>query len=151
MEPLHGQQFGDVRPLIPHRGRDLGELAVLLGQFGRGCDLDLIRVLKRPLGEGGEPPERLDLVAEEVDPNRPLLGGREDVEQSATDRELAAIFYLLNPLIPGRDEVMGDLVEVEQLALSEDEAVRAQRGVGNLLRERHRADDDDRRAAPRLC
>ena len=39
MEVVDGEQLGDVRALVLQRG-DLGQLAVLGGELGRGRDLD---------------------------------------------------------------------------------------------------------------
>ncbi len=144
LEAVGGQYLGDVGALLGviHQRGDLGELAVLLRELGGRGDLDLLRVLERALGEGREPSERLDLVPEHIHADRPLLGCREDVEQPAADRELTAILDLLDALVPGRDQVVGDLVEVEQLALAQDEAVRPERGVRHLLRQGHGADHD---------
>ena len=86
---------------------DLGELAVLLGELGRRRDLDHLGVAERALGEGREPAQRLDLVAEQVDPHGAVLGGREHVEQPAADRELAAVLDLVDALVAGGDESVG--------------------------------------------
>ena len=104
-------------------------------------------VAERALGEGGEPAQRLDLVVEEVDADGALLRGGVDVEQAAADGELAAVVDLVDALVAGGDEVGGGLVEVEQLADAQREAVRAQRRVRDLLAQRDRGDDDDRRLA----
>ena len=88
---------------------------------------------ERALGEGREPAQRLDLVVEQVDADRALLGRRVDVEQPAADGELAAVLDLVDALVAGGDEVVRALVEVEQLADPQREAVRAQRRVGDLL------------------
>ena len=71
-----------------------------------------------------------------------------DVEQAAADGELAAVVDLVDALVAGGDEVGGRLLEVEQLADAQREAVRAQRRVRDLLGERDRGDDDDRRLLP---
>ena len=146
MEVLDRQQLGDVRALggILERS-DLGQLAVLGRELGGGGDLDHLGVAERALREGGEPAQRLDLVAEQVDPDRAVLGRREQVEQSAADRELAAVLDLVDALVTRGDEVERSLVEVDQLADAQLEAVRAHRGVGHLLRQRDRADHDHRR------
>ena len=123
--------------------RDLGELAVLGGELGGGRDLDGLGVAERALRERREPAQRLDLVVEQVDADRALLGRRVDVEQPAADRELAAVLDLVDALVPGGDEVARALVEVEQLADLEGEAVRAQRRVGDLLGQGDRGHDDD--------
>ena len=114
-----------------------------------GATSTTLGVAERALGEGREPAQRLDLVAEQVDPHGPVLGRREQVEQAAADRELAAILDLVDALVAGRDEVQRGLVEVDQLADAQHEAVRAQRRVGHLLRQRDRADDDHRRGVSR--
>ena len=147
-EAIDRQQLGDVRPVrLLLQGGDLRQLAVLGGELGRGRDLDLVDVPERALRERREPPQRLDLDVEHVDPHRALLGRGEDVEQTAAQRELPALLDLLDAFVAGRDELRGAFVEVEQLADAQRERVRAQRRVGHLLRERHRADDDHRRLA----
>ena len=106
MEVLDRQQLGDVRPvgLVLERG-DLRQLAVLLGELGRGGDLDELGVAQRTLRERREPPQRLDLVAEQVDAHGAVLGRGKHVEQAAADRELAAILDLVDPLVAGRNEL----------------------------------------------
>ena len=146
MEVLDRQQLGDIGPLgLVLERSDLGQLAMLGRELGRGGDLDHLGVAERALGEGREPAQRLDLVAEQVDPDRAVLGRREQVEQAAADRELAAVLDLVDALVAGRDEVERGLVEVDQLADAQLEAVRAHRGIGHLLRQRDGADHDHRR------
>ena len=141
-----GQQLGDVGALVGVlERRDLGQLAVLGGQLGGGRDLDHLGLAERALGERREPAQRLDLVVEQVDADRALLRGRVDVEQAAADGELAAVVDLVDAVVARGDEVVRRLVEVEQLADAQREAVRAQRGVGDLLAQRDGRDDDDRR------
>ena len=86
---------------------DLGQLAVLLGELGRRRDLDHLGVAERALREGREPPQRLDLVAEQVDADGAVLGRREQVEEPAADRELAAVLDLVDALVAGGDQVAG--------------------------------------------
>ena len=138
------QQLGDVGALVGvlQRG-DLGQLAVLGRQLGGGRDLDDLGLAERALGEGREPAQRLDLVVEQVDADGALLGGGVDVEQPAADRELAAVVDLVDALVAGRHEVGGRLVEVQQLADAQREAVRAQLRVGHLLAQRHGGDHHD--------
>ena len=114
------------------------------GELGGGRDLDELGVAERALGEGGEPAQRLDLVVEQVDADGALLRRRVDVEQPAADGELAAVLDLVDALVARGDEVGGGLVEVEQLADAQREAVRAQLGVGDLLAQRDGGDHDDR-------
>ena len=129
---------------------DLGELAVLGRELGGRRHLDHLGVVQRALREGREPPQRLDLVAEQVDPHGAVLGRREHVQQPAADRELAAVLDLVDALVAGRDEIHRRLVEVDQLADPQLEPVRAHRRIGDLLRQRDRADDDHRRGVARV-
>ena len=95
--------------------RDLGQLSVLLRELGGRRDLDHLGVAERALREGREPTQRLDLVAEQVDPDGAVLGCREQVEQASADRELAAVLDLIDALIAGGDQLAGGLVEIQQL------------------------------------
>ena len=117
MEVLDREQLGDVGAvgLVLERG-DLGQLAMLGGELGRWRDLDLLGVSERSLGEGREPPQRLDLVAEQVDTDRAVLGRGKYIEQPTPDRELAPVLDLLDSLIARRNQVGGGLVEVEEIA-----------------------------------
>ena len=144
MEVLDREELGDVRPvvLLLERG-DLRQFAVLLGQLGRRLDLYDLSVAERALRKRREPAQRLDLVAEQIDPHRAVLGGGEHVEQAAADRELAAVLDLVDALVAGRDKIERGLIEIEQVALFEHKAMGAERRVRDLLRQRHRADDDD--------
>ena len=116
-EAVDRQQLGDVGALLGvlERG-DLGQLAVLGRELGRGRDLDRVGLAERALREGREPAQRLDLVVEQVDAHRALLGGRVEVEDAAADGELAAVVDLVDALVAGGHELLADLVEVEQVA-----------------------------------
>ena len=148
VELVDRQELGDVGPvgLILERG-DLSQLAVLLRQLRRGGHLDHVGIAEGALRERREPAQRLDLIAEQIDPHCPVLRRREHIEQAAADRELAAVLDLLDPLVSRGDEIERRLVEVEQLAHPQREAAGTQRGIGDLFRQRHRAHDHDRRRA----
>ena len=136
-EAVDRQHVGHVGALaLRARRRDLRELAVLGRELGGRGYLHDVRLLERALGEGGEPGEALDLDVEELAAHRALLGGGIDVEDVAADRELAAVLHLIDSLVPAPDKPGADLVQVEQGALLDLEAVRAQVGVGHLLGER---------------
>ncbi len=93
---------GPRRPVkAPRRRCDLGQLAVLDRELGRGRDLDLLDLAQRALRERREPAQRLDLDVEHVDPHGALLGRREHVEQPAAQRELAALLDLVDALVAG--------------------------------------------------
>ena len=146
LEPVDRQQLGDVRAILGVlERRDLRQLAVLGRELGRGGDLDRLRLAEAALGEGREEADRLDLDVEEVDADRAVLGGRVEVEDAAADGELPAVVDLVDALVAGGHELLADLVEIEQVADADGEGVRAQRRVGHLLAQRHRADHDDRR------
>ena len=136
-EAVHREHVGHVGALLGlAAGGDLGQLPVLGAQLGRGGDLHPLGLLERALGEGGEPGEALDLDVEQLAAHRALLGGGVHVEDVAPDGELAAILDLVGALVAAGHEPRGHLVEVEQAALLDLEAVRAQLGVGHLLRQR---------------
>ncbi len=143
-EAVEREQLGDVRALALV-GDELRRDAQLGLQLGRRRDLHLVEIGDRALRERRERPQRLDLDVEEVDAHRVVGGRGEEIEQAAADRELAAVLHLLDPLVPAVDELDGELVEVDEVALLEREAVRPQLRVGDPLGECSRAGDDHRR------
>ena len=145
-EAVDREQVGDVRPiaLVLERG-DLGQLPVLGGQLCRRRHLDLLDLLERALREGGEKGQAFDLDVEELAAHRPLLGRRVEVEDVAPDRELASILHLLDALVATSHQLVGRLVQVDQVALGDREAVRAQSRIGHLLGERARGSHHHRR------
>ena len=64
-----------------------------VGPVGRGRPdnrhVDRLQRLQTPLAGNLEPPDRFDLVAEELHAHRPIPVGRKDVEDPAADGELA--------------------------------------------------------------
>ena len=142
-EGVDRQQLGDVRPFLGLLvGCDLGQLAVLERELGCGVELDSLGLAERALGEGRKPADRLDLVAEQLEPRGAVLGRRKDVEDAAADRELAPLLDLVGVLVAGLDQQLGDVGEVDLLAAVKREALRAQLGVRHRLGERHGARDD---------
>ena len=136
-EGVEGEQLGQVgalRLLVVER--DLAELAVLHRELGRRRELQPLGVTQRTLGEGGEPANRFDLVAEQLDAGGALLGRREDVQDVAPHRKLAAVLHLVHALVPGLHQELADNAEVHLLALYEGESGRAQRRVGHRLGQR---------------
>ena len=85
----------------------------------------------------------LDVVAPELDPERVLLGRREDVDDAAADRELAALLDQVDPGVrrlgqPPYDVVEVDLVadgELDRLQVGQPLDLRLQHGA-------HRGHDD---------
>ncbi len=145
---VDGQHLRDVGPLLGLLlGRHLRELPVLRAELRGRRDLDALRVRERSLREGREPAQRLDLVAEQLDPDRPLLGRGVDVEDAAAHGELPALEDLLLALVAARHEPRERLVEVERLPDVDGEAVRPQLGVGDPLHQGDGARDHHRRVA----
>ena len=143
---VHRQHVGHVRALrLLALGRDLGQLTVLGSELGRRSDLHPLGLLERALREGREPGQALDLDVEQLAANGSFLGGRIDVENVAADGELAAVLHLLHALVAAGHQPARHLVEVEQPALLDLEAVGPQRRVGELLGQSHRARDEHRR------
>ena len=112
---LQRQDRADVREVLSFQRRQLGQLAMLGVELGGRGQLDPLGIAERTLGEGREPAHRLDLVAEQLDPHRPLLGGGEDVEDAAADRELAPFGDLVDALIARSREVGGCGPELDLL------------------------------------
>jgi hypothetical protein len=145
-EAVDGEQLGDVGALVLERG-DLGDLAMLGGELGRRSDLHRVGVPQRPLREGREPAQRLDLDVEQVDADRAVLRRRVHVQDAAAHGELPAVLDLVDALVARRDEIARDLVEVDEVADAQRHRARAQLGVGHLLAERDGGHHDDRRVA----
>ncbi len=98
-------------------------------------------VSKRALGVGRERPDRLDLVPEQVDPQRLAPGRGEHVEQPAADGELAALLDALDAFVAGVGELLGQSPEARYLTRAEPQHRRA------LPRRRHRLGQGECRGA----
>jgi hypothetical protein len=72
--------------------------------------------VQRSLRERREGADRLDLVAEELDPQRVAAGGREDVDQASADRELAALLHAVDALVAGEREPLRQGIEPRHLS-----------------------------------
>ncbi len=117
---------------------------MLLGELGGGRQLDPLGIAERALREDGEAAHRLDLVAEQLHPDRLLLRGRIDVEDAPAHRELPALLDLVDAVVTGVGEQHGDVVEVDALSPVQRERLRPQLRVRDLLGEGDRARDHDR-------
>ncbi len=67
---------------------------------------------QRPLISHGERPDVLNLVAEEFNPQRMFLRGRKDVEDAATDRNLATPLHQIDPMVGDPDQLLHHVVEI---------------------------------------
>ena len=72
--------------------------------------------MERALGERREGADLLDLVAEELDPQRLAAGRREDVDQAAADRELSAVLDALDAFVAGERELLREPVDAWRVA-----------------------------------
>ena len=154
LHPVDGVPVGD---LVQH----LDQLGVLLGQLG-GPQPDVVgqqQLAARRrghLGEGfvtgalvrdGEVVDLLDGVAEEVDPDRVLLGRTEQVDDPAPDRELTTALHQIHPGVGRLDQPGGQLAEV--MVLSDPDGDRDQVSQPLDLRLQDRADRGDDHAQRR--
>ncbi len=127
-ERLHAVHRNTVRDLVEHveeLGMQPRQLAGpgpdLRGeqQFtARRCEqpapavLAVGRIGQRPLVGYRERPDVLDLVTEELHPQRMLLGRREDVEDATAHRDLATPLHQVHPVVGDADKPVHDFVEV---------------------------------------
>ena len=97
-------------PLIPMEQTVtwIDEVEAALG--GGVHDRVLYRV-ERPLGEGREGAHGLDLVPEEVDAERLAARRREDVEDAAPHRKLAALLDAVGASVTGEGELLREPVQ----------------------------------------
>ena len=87
------------RLLVPLRDKDCSGSTSVASALGRRVQRRLCDRMERALREGRERAHRLDLVAEELDAERLAAGRREDVDDAAPHRELAAIVHPLDALV----------------------------------------------------
>jgi hypothetical protein len=93
----------------------------------------------------GEEADLLDRVAEEVDPDRVLLGRREHVDDAAADRELASAFDEVDAVVGRAHERVGQLVEVEVLADHEPDGLELTQALDLRLQDAADRGHDDPR------
>src|SRR4051794_33334952 len=103
--------------------------------------------MERALREGREGSHRLDLVAEELDPEGLAARGREDVDDAAAHRELAAVVHPLDPLVAGKRERLRQAVDAWLETGPQLDRLRARLCGRQPLGERPRGSADE----PALC
>ena len=113
--------------------RRLDQLAAPLAG---GVDRRAVDLAQRPLRERRERADALDLVAEELDPQRLAAGRREDVDEPAADGELAALLDPLDALVAGERELLGEQVDPRLVAARDRDRRRARPGRRHPLGER---------------
>ena len=99
--------------------------------------------MERALRERRERTHRLDLVAEEVDPERLAARRREDVDDAAAHRELAAVVDALHPLVAREGERLREPLDagLEARAQLDRLGARLHRRQALGERSRRRADE----------
>ncbi len=97
--------------------------------------------LQGPLVGDLEVADLLDVVAPELDPERVLLGRREDVEDAAADRELAALLDEFDAGVRGRGERLDRLVQIGAPPGAQRDGLQVAEPLH--LRLQHRADGRD--------
>ncbi len=126
LHALDGDALGDLGEHVGDTGQPLrqveGTLAHLRGE-------EQLAARRRPQAVGGdldaalvgdlEEADLLDLVAEELDADRVLLGGREDVEHPAADGEFAAPLDEIGPRVGSGGERVDDVGERPLLPLAQ--------------------------------
>ncbi len=123
--------------------------------LGRRIDRARLDRVQRALRERRERANRLDLVAEELDAQRLAAGRREDVDDAAAHRELAAVVDALDALVAGDRERFREPLDADLASRAELERLRSRARRRQRLRERagRRADEpaggeDAERAGP---
>ena len=99
-----------------------------------------------------EAADLLDVVAPELHPHRVLLRGREDVDDAAADRELAALLDQVDARVRRVGEPLHDVLERRAVAGGElDRRQVAEAGHLGLQDRPHRRDHDLQRAVAPLA
>ncbi len=130
--PLVGQLLSPV----PHRGGQQQLPARRRPQTRGGA-------LEAALVGHPEEPDLLDGVAEELDPQRVLLGGREDVEDAAAHGQLAALLHQIAARVPDLHEPAHQIVEVGGLAFAHPDRLELAEPADHRLEQAaHRGGDD---------
>ena len=75
--------------------------------------------MQSALRERREGADRLDLVAEELDPERLAARGREHVDEPAADGELSALVDPLDALVTRERKLLGETLDAGLLARGE--------------------------------
>ncbi len=102
-----------------------------------GPDLQALDALERALRQRVEGADRLDRAAEEVEPQRLLVGGGEDVEKAAAHGVLAGLDHRAGAGIAIAPEIVDERIAIEPLAGSGSEMPAADgAGGGYTLKDR---------------
>ena len=136
-EPL-GHTVEDFGGLRMRRCQRPGARTDLWGEqeFARRMQCDSAHMLARPLIGYGEVADLLDRVAPELDTDR-MLGGRgEDIEDAPAHGELAASLDEIDAGVSAQDELGHHLIDVDLLALLEDQRLEVGEAADKRLEHR---------------
>ena len=153
LHALDGDALGQLGQHVPDPGQLAGELP---GPLADGVGEEELAAGRRPQAVLGdleaalvghlEPADLLDRVTPELDPDRVLLGRREDVEDPAADGELAAALDEVGPRVGGRGESVDDVLERRLVSRSQRDRRQLPEPAGHRLQDGpHRRDDDGQR------
>ena len=157
---IPGDDGGRRDDLEKRRDEPLGHALLLapckIGVRPQFCNLDrrvdqhVVEVAQRALREGGERGEPLEAVAEELRADRLAAGRREDVDETAAHRELAALLHRVDALVSSVGQLAGQLVEGPVLAEAKLDRARPHRLGREPLDERVRRDRDEASGGERV-
>ena len=131
------------------RGGIVG-LIIRRQELAKRRDGHLIDGFLRPLRGGVVPADRLDDVADELEPDRLRLGRRKEVDDAAADAELAVLVDRVAWREPGVGQALAEVVRRDLHPGSDGEAGRGEpRRRAQARQQRPRGRDDDARLARR--
>ena len=131
---------GEVLGPVPYIGRQQQFAARRRPQARRGPQTALV----------GHPEETglFDEVAEQLDPHRVLLRGREDVDDAAADRHLTAPLHQVRPHVADVDKPGQHLVQVAGVAFGHRDRLHVGQSADDRLEQgAHRSDQDGDRGS----
>ncbi len=139
LERLHpGPGPGGIQPDNPSPFGKQGEQVDRRdsGLFGSRVQADALHRAERPLRIHREAAQALDLVSPELDPDRVVLGGREDIDDAAAHREISGVFHLVPAGVSQCRQSADELLEVHASAGGNERG--RPRGLDDTLQEGRR-------------
>ena len=141
------EQVGRARQLVGEGRRPLAHGIGEQQLAARRRPQPVLSHLERALVGDLEPADLLDGVAPELQAQRVLLGGREDVEDAAAHGELAAALDEVGAGVGGRRQGLDDLLERHVVAGLERDRLQVTEPLGDGLEHRAHRRDDHRQGA----
>src|SRR5206468_2587656 len=129
LHAVERRPFGQPLPLLPPpwllRDQARRPLAHVVGgqELTARKELGALDVNRGALVGHGELGETVDLVAPQVDTDGNVGGGREDVDDRASDRDLSAVLDLVLAAVTGGDELFDELGRVEYITRMDDDGL----------------------------